>query len=310
MIYTVRGPIDKIQMGRTLAHEHFNWISDEDFACRMYFDKKYDESYNQKLFSKILPILSELSASGCQTIVEASPPLGGQNLKLLYDLSHKTNVHIIPCTGMNITKYALQIFQENYVGQLAKKWIQDFEEGLDVIADVCIKPGYIKLLLDRGGLNAVDEAMLKAAAIASNATGMPIHCHVLEAEHMLKVMSILEEMKVPPQKFVWAHADHESHLETILKVVKQGYWVGFDNIREGTYEAHKQLIEHALTNNYSHQVILSEDYDFYEESEKENGIERYCAFFNEFIPYCIKSGIPQKMIEGIIIDNPARFYDI
>lgn len=32
MIYTVKGPIEKTQMGRTLAHEHINWINDEDFA--------------------------------------------------------------------------------------------------------------------------------------------------------------------------------------------------------------------------------------------------------------------------------------
>ncbi|ABR47626.1 hypothetical protein Amet_1427 [Alkaliphilus metalliredigens QYMF] len=49
----------------------------------MYFDKQYDESYNQKRFDEVFPILRQLSASGCQTIVEASPPLGRQNLKLL-----------------------------------------------------------------------------------------------------------------------------------------------------------------------------------------------------------------------------------
>ncbi|SCY30181.1 phosphotriesterase family protein [Alkaliphilus peptidifermentans] len=310
MIFTVRGPIDKKQMGKTLAHEHFNWISDEDFACRMYFDKEYDESYNQEVYDKVLPILSELSASGCQTIVEASPPLGGQNLKLLYDLSKTTNVNIIPCTGMNITKYVHSIFQENFVLQLSKKWIQDFEEGLDVIEDVCIKPGFIKLLFDRGGVSAVDEDMLKAAAIASNATGMPIHCHVLEAKYMTKVMTILEKMEVPPCKFVWAHADKESNHEMILEVAKKGYWIGFDMIREGTYEARKKLIEHAVAHNYSHQVILSQDYDLYEESEQENGIKKYSAFFNEFIPYCIESGIPQEVIEIIIIDNAASFYDI
>lgn len=310
MIYTVKGPIDKNQMGRTLAHEHFYWVSDENFACEMYFDKKYDETYNQKLFDKVLPILNGLSASGCQTIVEASPPLGGQNLKLLYALSYKTNINIIPCTGMNITKYTHSIFKENFEMQLAKRWIQDFNEGLDVVEGICIKPGYIKLLFERGGVSAADEAMLKAAAIASNATGMPIYCHVMEAEHMPKVIAILEEMEVPPNKFLWAHADHEGHLETILKVVKKGYWVGFDTIREGTYEARRQLIEHAVAHNYSHQVLLSEDYELCEESQKEDGIERYCAFFNVFVPYCLENGIQLEVIESIIKNNSACFYDI
>jgi len=309
MINTVRGPIHKTQMGKTLAHEHINWINDEDFAGRMYFDKQYDKSYNQKIFNKVFPILNELSALGCKTIVEATPPLGGQNLKLLYDLSIKANVNIIPSTGMNITKYAYRIFQENFEVQLAKKWIQDFEEGMDVIDNICIKPGFIKLLIDRGSVNKVDKAMLKAAAIACKSTGMPIHCHVLEAEHIHEVIEILEDMEVPPHKFIWAHADKEIHLETILKVVKKGYWVGFDCIREGTYEARKQLIENAIANNYIHQVMLSEDNDFYEESNKVDGIEIYCAFFNSFIPYCIENGLSQELMESILIDNPARFYN-
>ncbi|QUH25216.1 TatD family hydrolase [Serpentinicella alkaliphila] len=310
MIYTVRGPIDKTQMGRTLSHEHLDWIFDQNFASRMYFGKQYDEDYNQKIFDKVLPIISGLREAGCQTIVEASPPLGGQNLKLLYDLSFKTNINIIASTGINITKYAYHIFPEKFEEQLAKKWIQDFEEGLDVIDNVCIKPGHIKLLLERGGVNNVDKAMLKAAAIACKATGMSIHCHVLEAEHMPKVMKILEKMEVPPHKFVWAHADYESNREMILEVVKKGYWIGFDTIQAGKYEERKELIDHALEHNYSHQVILSEDYDFYAESKKKDGIERYCAFFNVFVPYCIENGIPQDVIESMIVDNPARFYDI
>jgi phosphotriesterase-related protein len=309
MIYTVKGTIEKTQMGKTLAHEHINWITDEDFAGRMYFDKRYDESYNDKIFNNVIPILNKLYSLGCKTIVEASPPLGGQNLRLLYDLSCKSNVNIIPSTGMNITKYSYHIFKENFEVQLANKWIQDFQEGLDVIDNICIKPGFIKLLIDRGQVNIVDKAMLKAASIACKATGMPIHCHVMEAEHIHEVIAILEEMEVPPHKFVWAHADYESHLETILKVVTKGYWVGFDTIREGTYEARKQLISHAIDNDYIHHVILSEDNDFYEESNKIDGIERYCSFFNTFIPFCIENGIPQELMDSIIIDNPAQFYD-
>lgn len=113
----------------------------------------------------------------------------------------------------------------------------------------------------------------------------------------------------PFYKFVWAHADYESNLDIILQVVKKGYWVGFDTIRVGTYEARKQLIEYAVANNYINQVMLSEDNDFYEEGNKADGVERYCAFFNTFMPFCIENGLPQDLMESLITDNPARFYD-
>lgn len=310
MIYTVKGPIDSSKIGKTLAHEHFNWIDDEDFAGKMYFDRKYDESYNQKISDEISPLLEELKASGCETIVEASPPLGGQNLKLLYELSEKTGINIIASTGMNLSKYAHRLFSESFERVLAKRWIRDFENGLDTINGICIRPGMIKLLLDRGGVSDVDRAMLRAAAIASEVTGMPIHCHVLEARYMPKVIEIVEEMNLSPRKFVWAHGDKEGNREMILAVVEKGYWVGFDMIGEGTYAERKDLIEHGILHGYHDQVLLSQDYDLYEESMKEDGSRRYSAFFNEFIPYCISQGIPQKTLEEMITKNPGNFYNI
>lgn len=310
MINTVRGPLKREKIGRTLAHEHFKWETDQALAGEMYFARKYNQAYNQTLLAKFLPMLTELVASGCETIVEASPPLGGQNLRLLHELSTSTKVNIIPCTGWNITKYAYDLFPEQFSSQLARRWIKDFEEGLDTIDQICIRPGFIKLLLDRGGVSGVDEAMLRAAAIASNATGMPIHCHVMEAAHIPRVLEILEQMHLPPSKFLWAHADHEGNRQTILSVVERGYWVGFDTIRAGTYQEKYLLIQHAIDNGYSGQITLSQDYDFGEESEREDGTSRYCAFFTRFLPYCQEKGIDTQTLESIIRDNPGRFYDI
>lgn len=310
MIYTVTGPIKKSEMGRTLGHEHFNWIDDNTFASSMYFEKIYDDLYNQKMFHKLMPILKGLKAANCQSIVEASPPLGGQNLKLLYEFSKATDINIIPCTGISVPKNAFEIFRDGFVDQLAQRWVSDFEVGLDTIDGICIKPAYIKLLLDRGPLSAVDEGMVKAAALASNKTGMPIQCHILEAKHVKGVLKILEAMNVPPSKFLWAHADYEGKIDIILEVVKRGYWLGFDMIREASYENRKYLINHALTHGYADKILLSQDYDFYEEYENIDSVNRCRSFFTEFIPYCVQRGISEILLEKIITENPSNFYDI
>lgn len=309
MIYTVTGPVDRNDIGMMLAHEHFNWENDEYLASNMYFNRQYDEQHNQKIAERVLPVVKALKASGCTAAAEASPPLGGQNLKLLYELSKASGMKIIPCTGMNIPKYTFRIFEEVFETHLASRWIKDFEEGLDVIGDVVIKPGFIKLLFDRGKVGGADRAMLRAAARASRATGLPIHCHVMEAGRMEEVMAILQEMKVPPRKFVWAHADHEGNLEAISAVTQRGYWVGFDSIKEGTYENRLNLLLHAFAQGYSHQVLLSQDYDMWEEGQKENGIRRYCALFKEFVPYCLEQGLSMAQMNSLLADNPSRFYD-
>ncbi len=309
MIYTVTGPVDRKDVGMMLAHEHFNWENDEYLASDMYFNRQYDEQHNQKIAEKVLPIVKALKASGCGAVAEASPPLGGQNLKLLYGLSKASGLRIIPCTGMSIPKYTFRIFKEVFETHLANRWIKDFEEGLDVIGNVIIKPGFIKLLFDRGEVCDADKAMLRAAALASRATGLPIHCHVMEAERMEEVMAILQEMKVPPQKFVWAHADHEGDLGKISAVTQRGYWVGFDSIKEGTYADRLNLLRHAFAQGYSHQVLLSQDYDMGEEGDKQDGIRRYCALFKEFVPYCLEQGLSMVQMHSLLADNPSRFYD-
>lgn len=310
MIHTVRGKIHKKDMGMTLGHEHFNWIEDKLFTSSMYFERVYDQAYNKIKFNQLMPILEGLKEVQCQSIVEASPPLGGQNLKLLYDLSKESKINIIPCTGISVTKFAYDIFKEGFVDQLSKRWISDFENGLDTIDGICIKPAYIKLLLDEGPLSDVDQAMVRAAAIASNKTGMPIHCHILEANRVAPVLKILKDMEVAPNKFLWAHADKEGNLEVILKVINQGYWVGFDMIKEGSHENRKTLIDHAIKNNYTDQVLLSQDYDFYEELEGQYPIETCRSLFTQFIPYCIGQGISKKILEKIMTDNPGKFYDL
>lgn len=310
MIYTVCGCIKGEQMGKTLSHEHFKWEVDEDKTGGMYFEQLYDEAENQVLIEKMLPFMMALKSAGCGSIVEASPPFGGQNLRVLKSLSEISGVHIIPCTGMNLTKYSHHLFGDCYIEVLSKRWIRDFEEGLEKIGDTVIRPGYMKLLNKRGMLCDVDRDMLTAAAIASNKTGMPIHCHILEAVHVQASLDVVKAQGTPLSKFVWAHADHDADLDVIQSVIDQGGWVGFDSIHEDNYVTERDLIKHAIANGYEHQILLSQDYDIYEESLKSDGINRYTSLLEKFVPFCIEGGIDEKKLEEILTVNPSKFYDI
>jgi len=309
MIYTVRGTITKEEMGRALPHEHIKWETDEDFANQMYFDQQYNEDYNSTLYKQMLPLFKQLKLY-CDTFVEASPPIGGQNLRLMHQLSCASGVNIVPSTGLSITKYAHLIFDDNFAENMAKRWIRDFEEGLETIDDVVIKPGYIKLLMSRGSLSQVDQESLKAAVWASKKTGMSIHCHVLEADRLYEVIDVLESEDMDFGKFLWAHADKEGNKKVILDAVEKGMWIGFDMIKIGTYEEKIDLIKHAIHENYVGRVLISQDYDFYEESSNEDGKTTCSSLFEQFIPYCIKSGISEECLDKLTVDNPAFFYDI
>ncbi len=329
MIYTARGPIHKTELGVTLGHEHFKWETDEFHANSMYFDKKYREEEIELDAKMILPIMLDIKARGGKSVVETSPPIGGQNVRLLKVLSDRADMHIIPCTGWNITKQLYDVFPLHFEDQMASRWIQDFKEGLDTVDGVVIRPGFIKLLLDKGGLSKsdlskVDRAMLVAAVKASNETGMPIHCHILEAEMVYTIMDLLESEKMDYNKFLWAHADEESHLETIKRAAEKGMWLGIDNVRKGTSPERFELLKNVIALGYGNKVLLSQDYEFFTEAKREakraeeNRAEEKQAFeghpctviFDEFIPYCAENGLDKQEIIRIMCENPAKFYDI
>ncbi|MFZ5967397.1 MAG: hypothetical protein ACOYVK_09525 [Bacillota bacterium] len=309
MIYTVNGPIAKEEMQAALCHEHFKWETDENYANQLYFDKKYDDAKIEEAFQALLPVLQKLYASGCRTMVEASPPIGGQDIKLLRKLSLASNMNIIPCTGPHLPKYVYRIHSEKYAEQLAAQWIKDFESGLDTIDGVTVKPGHIKLLLNKGKLSDVDREMLRAAVMTNKKTGIPIHCHILEAAMAEEVMDLLEREEADFGKFLWSHTLNDKNDEVINRALKLGMWLGLDMIKKNAYEKNMNFIKEAITGGVENRILLSQDYELYDESIA-HGEDHPCAsFFTDFIPYCIANDISADTLERIISKNPAEFYD-
>lgn len=310
MINTVRGPIKKEYIGMTLSHEHFKWECDEDFALRMYYDKQYNENLNDEVYEKMIPLMKKYKELGCNTIVETSPPIGGQNLSLLKRLSDASDVNIIPCIGLNVTKYASNLFPDEMSERLAARWIQDFNNGIDTIDDVVIRPSYIKILLNRGETSFVDKAILKAGVKASNATGMPIHCHIMEAKMVKPVLDLVVKEGMDLSRFLWAHGDHEGNIDTIVEAVAMGVWVGIDAIRSDVHVQRCELLKELISRGVDHRLLLSQDYDFYDEMQGENGIDTCTSLFTGFVPYCISQGIDSDRLKSMLSVNPGEFYDI
>jgi len=309
MIYTVTGRIEKAQMGAALSHEHIKWEFDDFCAAQMYFDKKYDDEATRAAYDVLLPVFKALCAASCKTVVDASPPVGGTNIKLYRKLSAVTGINIIACTGMNMFKQIYQVLKEKFAEQMAARWVSDFENGFDTLDGTVVRPGYIKLLLDKGSLSDVDREMLKAAVIASKQTGMPIHCHIMEAQMALDVFALLKNEGADFSKFLWAHADNEGNLDVINRAIDLGMWVGFDLIKRGTHEEKCSLVRKMIGLGRQGRVLLSQDVDFYEEAK--NGREDHCAsLFTDFVPYCGENGIERDTLLAMLTDNPAGFYDI
>ncbi|GAU76021.1 TatD family hydrolase [Fusibacter sp. 3D3] len=166
------------------------------------------------------------------------------------------------------------------------------------------------MLLERGELSDHDQALLKAAVIASKKTGMPIHCHILEHNRVYDVVHLLEEENADLNKFLWAHADEAGHKETIKFAYDKGLWIGFDMIQVGTYEQKIEYLKEAIKAGQQDRILLSQDYDIHEALLKKGHAHNCTSFFKQFIPYCEERGISKETLINMMTKNPAEFYDV
>jgi phosphotriesterase-related protein len=312
MINTVLGSISEDDLGITLMHEHIL----VDLNGTNLVKKTYT---TDEVVDLILPYLIDVKNKGCSTIVEPTPYGLGRDLEILLQCAKKSGLNIITCTGawdgFNVRgKCVPPEIKEKTVDEIASIWIKEFKEGID---DTGIKPGFIKMALgDEGEIFPLQEKLLRAAIKTSSETGLRIQCHVWKDPCVKRTFEILEEENLPFDNFIWIHADVTFDMPLILEVAKKGMWIEFDGIAgKESYEKYPPAIKTLIEENLIDQLLFGQDSGSFKvkENSEENKIQTirpYSTFFDRFIPYIVKEGIDQEIINKIIIENSRRVLTI
>lgn len=314
-VQTVLGPIDPAALGFTLPHEHI-CASSEGFV------QTWPEFFGGRatLVAKVVAKLQEAKAAGVDSLVDVTPADIGRDIRLLREVSQKSGVHIIACTGHWLIP-SLSMAART-VDELTAFFRLEIERGIE---DTGIKPGVIKVATDRDGVTPFIEHALRAAARASKATGVPVTTHTYAADRIgEKQADIFESEGLDPAKVCLGHCDDSNDLGYLTGLVKRGYTIGMDHIPWGVAKADGILswqqradnIKHLIDAGYTRRIFLSNDWYFgvtiaptgameAKEAENPDGL-----LFNtrKTIPYLEQIGVTQGQIRTITVDNPRRFF--
>ena len=118
-------------------------------------------------------------------------------------LEDESGLQVITNTGYYgamQNKYLPQWAFTESAEQLARRWINEFENGID---GTSIKPGFIKIGVDAPHLSSLHQKLVKAAAITHLKTGLTICSHTGPAAAAFEELNILRTMSVHPSAFVW-----------------------------------------------------------------------------------------------------------
>jgi predicted metal-dependent phosphotriesterase family hydrolase len=306
-VQTVTGPIPAGDLGFTLPHEHVMC----DFIGA---DKTGPHRWKQdEVIAKALPFLREINSRGVKTLFDCTPAYIGRDPIVLKRLAQETGLNIVTNTGYYGAandKYLPKLAFDETAEQLAARWVKEWEKGID---ETGVRPGFIKIGVDpatgdRPRLSAVDEKLVRAAATASQRTGLTVASHTGQGAAALEEVRIFREEGAKLEKLIIVHADSEPDPTMHEKMAGSGAWVEYDGVGSRPIEQHVKLVK-VMLERRPDRLLLSMDAGWYNVGEPDSGKFRpYTDLTNKLLPALKQVGISQQVIDQVTIENPAKAF--
>lgn len=239
-VMTVRGPVDPGELGFTSMHEHV--LADGRFYVRR-FERLVPAEHRAAMVASLPedvrsalegPIslatsgllrgnpvlhpdnmlfddeetmaaeLADFRDSGGRTVVEMSAVGLRTDMAGLRRLSERTGVHIVACTGFYVEECWPEAVRSYTVDDFRRFMVDELREG---IAGTDVRPGHIKLAVME--LSAGEERALRGGAQAALETGalVSVHPGFEIGSDGRRIVRILTEEGLPPERIVIAHGD-------------------------------------------------------------------------------------------------------
>lgn len=313
VVQTVQGPIDASKLGFTLPHEHI-------FASSAGFMQTWPEFFGgrAKFINKVVDKLKEAKDEGVDTIVDVTPTDIGRDIRLLQEVSRKSGVQIVACTGHWL--YPSLSMSARTVEEITEFFVLEIKRGIE---GTDIKPGVIKVATDREGVTPFIEKALRAAARASKATGIPVTTHTLAVERAgEKQAAIFEAESLNAARVCLGHSDESDDMTYLTGLAKRGYTIGMDHMPQGaragslSWQQRAQNVKNLVDAGLTDRVFLSNDWFFGVSIAGTGAIETvekmnpdgmlFCT--RKTIPYLKQLGVTDQVIRTITVENPRRFF--
>lgn len=315
-VMTVRGLMSARDMGWTLPHEH---VFLDERPLHVQNAEPLVPDYAD-ISDVVLPHLRDIKAAGVKTLIETTAVGFGRSPDIVKQLSEDSDLNIIMATGVYLAAgddYVPEYTYTDSAEQLAARWIDEFKNGTDGNG---IRPGMLKLGLKGGELSELDQKVIKAAALAHRETGLVIGVHIGPwgafepgslAQAALETVEHLVSANVSPSAFIWIHAQNEKDLGPALRLADMGANASFDGYRPGQEAAYAEYAARFKDAGHLSRLHLSQDAGWYTLSHENGGtFSPMTPIITTLLPYLRNTGLTQRDIETIFIDNPAAAFQI
>ena len=312
-ISSVLGPIDTADLGFTLSHEHVMITS----AGIQYVYPEFID--REGTIARGIADLGAAYAEGLRTIIDVTTIDLGRDIRLLERVSRESGINIICATGT--WRDIPRVFWSASPDVIARLYTREIEDGIE---DTGIKAGIIKVANDVGGVTAEGEIILRAAARAQKATGVPISTHTWAPERVgEQQVRIFEDEGVDLNRVYVGHSNDTTDTGYLIGLMERGVWIGLDRYpgrqTELTpdWEGRTQTAWKLIQAGWSRRIMLGHDWAVtltiasqeMQQEQLQYNPDGYLFITRRVIPRLMELGATDDDINNIFVDNPRRFFE-
>ena len=312
IVNSVKGPIDTDDLGFTLSHEH---VGTNAAGLRHTYPQIIDR---EGIKEQSIAAMSAVRKDGVRTIVDVTTFDLGRDVELIREVAESSDMQIIVATGNHLA--VPRPFGDLSPDVIAELYVREIEEGIEGTG---IKAGIIKVASDEGGITGPQEVVLRAAARAQKATGVPISTHTWSPERIGEhQVRILEEEGVDLDKVYIGHSNDDTDLDYLFGLLNKGVWLGLDRYPGGTragtpnWEQRTEVAKALMDAGFTHRIFLSHDYSVpkarhgaeVQEQRRRANPDGYNFIPRYVLPRLREMGASDAEIHQITVENARRFF--
>ena len=310
-VRTVLGDIAPAQLGVTFMHEHL--IIDSPLVADRWPD------IHLPSVEDAAAELAPCRVAGVATMVDAMPAASGRDASRLAEISRRTGVHVVACTGLHTAKYyeghpwALQESPD----VLAGLFVADIEEGIDaydytgpVVRRSTHRAGILKMATQDDHPSERERRVFAAAAEAQRRTAVPLLTHCEGGRGAMAQIELLQELGVPLERVVVSHTDKVTDLGYHRDLLGTGVNLEYDQgLRRAGDEvnATAQVVAEMVAAGFRNQIMLGTDGARRSLWVAHGGFPGLAWLFTGFVEQLAGLGVGADDVEAIFVVNPARF---
>src|SRR6266487_4615361 len=307
-VATALGPIATAALGPTLMHEH---IVTRSPGVHENWPHLFDREAILALAERKM---ADLYARGIRTVVDLTTVDLGRDIDLIVAVARRSPVHVLVATG--VWWMPQRYFSAHGVDAVADLFIRDITQGIGTSG---VKAAIVKCATDTAGVTPVIENILRAAARAQKATGVPISTHTWAAGRTGEAQqAIFAQEGVDLRRVIIGHSGDSEDMGYLRGLMERGSTIGMDRFGLEHFLPTAKRVEVLATlcaEGYAGKMVLSHDANCWTDLLSEDDKRRtrplwhYNHISDDILPALRKAGVTEDQIEQMLVGNPRAIFE-